>query len=182
MLRRIVLAGMFLAASAAASSAEPPANGFYAGGSVGTSIFEDDGSFFGLDFDDSDTAFQGHLGYKFLRFFAVEGRYTNYGTFSVESIEFDATAVSVHAVGIIPFGHSGWEMFGQLGIGSVNLEFDGIDDDQTTLGGGLGVRFYPTQFLSIGVQTDVHVWEDDSFAFSVTPGVGATQLTVQFAF
>lgn len=182
MLRRIVLASIVLAVSATAGAAEPTARGLYAGGSIGTSIFEDDGSFFGLDFDDSDTAFQGHLGYKFLRFFAIEGRYTNYGTFSVESLEFDATAVSLHAVGIIPFGRSGWEMFGQLGLGSVNLEFEGLDDDQTTVAGGLGVRYHPTQFMSIGVQTDAHVWEDDSFGFSVTPGVGATQLTVQFAF
>lgn len=184
MLRRIVLAAIVLAVSAAAGAAEPTARGLYAGGSVGTSIFEDDGTFFGLDFDDSDTAFQGHLGYKFLRFFAVEGRYTNYGTFSVESQEFDVTAASLHAVGIIPFGRSGWEMFGQLGVGSANMDFESFgDDDQTTFAGGLGVRYYPAQSVSIGVQTDVHVWEDDSFDdFSVTPGVGATQLTLQFAF
>lgn len=179
MLRHIVLITIALAVTATAGAAEPTARGLYAGGSIGTSIFDDDGSFFGLDFDDSGTAFQAHLGYKFLRFLAIEGRYSNYGTFAVESLEFDATAVSLHAVGIIPFGRSGWEMFGQLGLGSVKLEFDAVDEDQTTVAAGLGVRYHLTQFLSIGVQTDVHVWEDD---FSVTPGVGATQLTVQFAF
>lgn len=182
MLRKIVLAGIVLAAGASANAAEPLANGLYAGGSFGTSVFEDDGAFLGLDFDDTDTAFQGHLGYKFFKFFSIEGRFTNYGTFGVESLGFDATAVSMHGVGIVPFGRSGWELFGQLGLGSVKIEFDGTDETQTTFSGGLGVRYYATQNLSIGVQTDVHVWEEESFGFSLTPGVGATQLTVQVTF
>jgi OmpA-OmpF porin, OOP family len=181
-LRRVLFASIVLATGATVNAAEPRPNGLYAGGSLGTSAFEDDGIFFGLNFDDTDTSFQGHLGYKFFRFFAVEGRYTNYGTFTLESVGLDATALSVHGVGIIPFGQSGWEMFGQLGIGSVKVEIAGADDTQTTFAGGLGVRFHATETLSLGVQTDVHVWEDDSFSSSVTPGVGATQLTMQFAF
>jgi opacity protein-like surface antigen len=182
MLRALILIGTVLAAGTTADAAEPRPSGFYAGGSIGTSVFEDDGMFFGLTFDDTDTSFQGHLGYKFFRYFAVESRYTDYGTFTVETTAFEATAVSVHAVGIIPFGQSGWEMFGQFGVGSVKIEVAGTDDTQTSFAGGLGVQYYPTQSLSIGVRTDVHVWTDDTLGFSLTPGVGATQLTVQLAF
>ena len=182
MLRKIVFAGVILFAGASANAAEPLAKGLYAGGSFGASVFDDDGAFFGLDFDDTDTAFQGHLGYKFLKFFAIEGRVTNYGTFDLESLGLDATAVSLHGVGIVPFGTSGWELFGQLGVGSVKIDVDGTDETETSFAGGIGVRYYATQNLSIGVQTDVHVWEEESLGFSLTPGVGATQFTVQFIF
>ena len=40
--------------------------------------------------------------------------------------------IPIHAVGIVPFGQSGWEFFGQLGLGTVNRDFPGIgniDDD-----------------------------------------------------
>lgn len=181
MMKRLMVVCILLAAGAA-NSAEPMANGAYVGGSIGSSVFEDDGAFIGLNFDDKDQAFQAHAGYKFFRYLAVEGRYTDYGTFALESVGFDASAVSIHAVGIVPFGGSGWELFGQLGVGSLTLELGGSDEKETTFAGGLGVRFYPTQNMSLGVQTDVHVWEDDSLGFSLTPGVGATQVSLQLIF
>jgi hypothetical protein len=36
--------------------------------------------------------------------------------------------------------------------------------------------------VTIGVQTDAHVWEEESFGFSLIPGIGATQATVQITF
>jgi hypothetical protein len=119
MVKKLVLVGVLSIAAVAANAAEPPQRGAYIGGAFGSSVFDDDGAFFGLAFDDRDQSFQGHGGYRFFRYFAIEGRYTNYGTFTLETIDLDATAVSAHAVGIIPFGSSGWELFGQFGVGSI---------------------------------------------------------------
>jgi opacity protein-like surface antigen len=165
-----------------ANAAEPQERGAYIGAGFGSSLFEDDGAFFGLDFDDSDQSIQVHAGYRFFRHFAVEGRYTDYGTFALQFVELDARAISAHAVGIIPFGASGWELFGQLGVGSLKVDFLGTDETQTTFAGGIGVRYFPTSTLSLGVQTDVHVWEDDSLGDTYIPGMGATQLVVQLNF
>jgi hypothetical protein len=182
MFRKLAFVSVLSIAAVAANAAEPQQRGGYIGGAFGSSLFDDDGAFFAMDFDDSDQSFQGHAGYRFFRHFAVEGRYTDYGTFSLQSVDLDATAVSVHAVGIIPFGGSGWELFGQLGVGSLKVDFLGTDETQTTFAGGIGVRYFASRTLSIGVQTDVHVWEDDSLGASYIPGVGATQLAVQLNF
>jgi hypothetical protein len=184
MLWRTVVASVVLAAGAAANAAEPRPNGLYAGGSFGTSVFEDDGAFAGLPFDDTDTAIQGHFGYKFLPFLSIEGRYSDYGTFTFDGLDagMGVTVLSAHAVGIVPFGSSGWELFGQLGLGSVELDFAGTDESQATFSAGIGVRFHAMENFSIGVQTDAHVWEEESFGFSLIPGIGATQATVQITF
>lgn len=182
MFKNLMIGSVLSIAAVATNAAEPQQRGAYIGGAFGSSIFDDDGAFFALDFDDSDRSFQGHVGYRFLRYFAIEGRYTDYGTFSVQSIDLDAKVVSVHGVGIIPFGNSGWELFGQLGVGSLNVDFLGTDETETTFAGGIGVRYFASQTLSIGVQTDVHVWEDDSLGTSYIPGIGATQVAVQLNF
>jgi hypothetical protein len=181
MFKKFMLVSVLSIAAVAANAAEPPQRGGYIGGAFGSSLFDDDGAFFGLDFDDRDQSFQGHGGYRFSRYFAIEGRYTNYGTFTLETVDLDATAVSVHAVGIIPFGSSGWELFGQFGVGSLKVDFLDTDETQTTFAGGIGVRYYAPN-LSIGVQTDVHVWEDEFLGFEYIPGVGATQIAVQLSF
>jgi opacity protein-like surface antigen len=182
MVKKLVLLGVLSIAAVAANAAEPPQRGAYIGGAFGSSVFDDDGAFFGLDFDDRDQSFQGHAGYRFFRHFAIEGRYTDYGTFRLETIDLDATAVSVHAVGIIPFGSSGWELFGQIGLGSLEVDILGTDETQTTFAGGIGIRYYASPNLSIGVQTDVHVWEDELQGFEYIPGVGASQIAVQLSF
>jgi hypothetical protein len=169
-------------AAVAANAAEPQQRGAYIGGGFGSSLFDDDGPFFALDFDDTDRSFQGHAGYRFFRYFAVEGRYTDYGTFNLQSVDLEAKAVSVHGVGIIPFGNSGWELFGQFGVGSLKVDFPGAEETETTFAGGIGVRWFATRTLSIAVQTDVHVWEDDSLGTSYIPGIGATQFAVQLNF
>jgi len=182
MFNNLVLLSVLSIAAVAANAAESQQRGAYIGAGFGSSLFDDDGAFFSFDFDDSDRSFQGHAGYRFFRYFAVEGRYTDYGTFSLQSADLDATAVSVHAVGIIPFGNSGWELFGQFGVGSLKVDFLGTDETETTFAGGIGVRWFATRALSIGVQTDVHVWEDESLGTSYIPGIGATQFAVQLNF
>ena len=83
----------------------------------------------------------------------------------------------MHAVGIIPFGKSGWEMFGQLGIGSAQVDTDCCGDDNQTVGSaGIGVRFFPTPHLGISLQTDAYAYEEDAYYGNYDLGIAATQL------
>jgi hypothetical protein len=170
-------------------AAEQAARGFYAGGLVGATSFEDDGLFNGLKFDDSGVGYAVFGGYKFFRYLAVEARLSYLGSYSVkdpyygQNEDFDASAISAHVVGIIPFGKSGWELFGQLGIGSVKFDANCCGDDNQTVGSaGIGVRFYPTPHLGISLQTDAFAYEEDTYYKSYDLGIAETQLGIQYIF
>lgn len=183
MVLRTVLFGLLIAACMPGTAAEPMERGGFIAAGGGRSLFDDDGAFGGFAFDDTDTLLHISGGYKFFKYFAVEGQYNNYGSFTVAGNSIDASAVSVHAVGIVPFGTSGWEIFGQMGLGSINFDLGGLgDDDQTALAGGFGARFHPAPNFSLGIRTDVLVWEDDSLATTYDMGLGGTVLSLQFLF
>jgi len=172
-----------------AVAAEPQARGFYAGGMVGVTTFDDDGLFDGYNLDDSDVGYAVFGGYKFFRYLAVEGRlsylgnYSVNGTYAGEKQDFDASAISAHVIGIIPFGKSGWEMFGQLGLGSVKVNADCCGDDNQTAGSaGIGVRFYPNANLGISLQTDAYAYEEDTYYKTYDVAIAATQVAVHYVF
>jgi hypothetical protein len=180
---KAILAFVLLVVCGPVNAAEPSARGAYIGGGFGESMFDDGGAFAFSSFDDRDKSLQVHGGYKILKHLAIEARYVDFGTFSLQPIDFDVTAISIHAVGIIPFGESGWELFGQLGLGTVTFDITGFgDEDQTAGAGGIGVRYSPTPNFSVGIQTDAYVWEDDSLGPTYDMAVGGTQLTFQFIF
>jgi hypothetical protein len=185
MLKKTTVAAVLFGLSAAAYAAEPPEKGAYIGAGAGSSTYDDDGAFIGLSFDDTDTSLMLFGGYKFLKHLAVEGRYQTYGSFTVSdvnTVDLDVAALSVHAVGIVPFGTSGWELFGHLGLGIVSQDVGSFSDDVTAVGGGLGVRWYVAPNFALSAQTDVFVWEDDSLGSTLDVSAGATQLTVQYVF
>lgn len=181
------LALTLMLCSVPALAVEPPARGFYVGANAGVTSFEDDGLFSGSDFDDSDTSYGLFGGYKILKYLAVEARISSQGSYDVSTIfgaeSLDVTAYSAHVVGIIPFGKSGWELFGQLGIGNLHLDTKHLGNDDTTVGSaGLGIRWYPTTHLGIAIQTDAYAWEEDGFGSTRDLGVAATQLAVHYLF
>ena len=177
MFKRVLAITATIVLLSTAQAAEPVERGGYFGGGGGTSLFDDDGASGGF-FDDTDTALMLFGGFKFFKYLSVEGRYASFGSFD----GLDVSALSVHAVGIVPFGTSGWELFGQLGLGSVNLEFDDFDDDFSAVAGGIGVRFSPTPNFAVGIQTDVYVFEDDELGSTYDLSVGGTMLTGRFIF
>lgn len=187
--RSALIACAILYVSGSAIAAEQLPRGFYAGGLVGATAFEDDGLFNGYKFDDSGVGYAVFGGYKFFRYLAVEARLSSLGSYSVEdpytgqNDDFDTSAISAHVVGIIPFGKSGWELFGQLGIGSVKFDADCCGDDNQTMGSaGLGVRFYPSPHLGISLQTDAFAYEEDTYYKSYDLGIVETQLGIQYIF
>ena len=157
--------------------------GGYVGGGLGATMFDDGGAFAFLEQDDTDSGFGIFGGYKFFRYFSVEGRYTDFGTFSVVGLPFDASVLSAHAVGIIPFGSSGWEMFGQLGLGMLDITFPGEpSEDEAVASAGAGVRFSPTENFSFALQLDVYAYEDTSLGAAYDIGFGARSVTFQYIF
>lgn len=184
-----LIAGSLLSASGNAIAAEQQARGFYVGGMAGVTNFDDDGLFNGYKFDDSGVGYAAFSGYKFFRYLAVEARLSSLGSYSVkdpyygQNEKFDTSAISAHVVGIIPFGKSGWEMFGQLGIGSMKLDANCCGDDNQTVGSaGLGVRFYPNPHLGISLQTDAYAFEEDAYYGTYDIAIVATQMGIQYIF
>ncbi|NND55225.1 MAG: outer membrane beta-barrel protein [Gammaproteobacteria bacterium] len=163
-------------------------SGFYIGGTVGATSFEDDDAYDGLDLDDNDTSATIAFGYQLVPTAAIELRVSNLGEYSVtglSTVEFSLDAVTVHAVGAWPVGsrNGGWEIVGQIGAGVIDLDTDccGSDDGGVvSLGGGL--RFYATPQLTVGAYLDVYVYEDDSLSSSADQSVFTTQLGAHYRF
>jgi len=179
----ILIIFALLLTTSAASARDVIDKGAYLGGSVGVTNFDDDSIFDGLDFDDSDTSFEVYGGYKFMKYFAVEARLMSLGSYQVEFIDVDSWAVSIHAVGIIPLGQSNWDLFGQLGLGRINLDAGNIgDDDGNVASAGIGIRFTPTKSVSISLALDGYAWEADAFGQSFDVSISTTKLAVQYNF
>ena len=176
------LAGFVILALGSAAFAEPAKEGGYIGGGLAATTFDDGGAFAGLNFDDSDSGFGIFGGYKILKYFAVEGRYNNFGSFSLEGLGVDVTSLSAHAVGIIPFGDSGWELFGQLGFGTVEFEIDSVSEDESVGSAGLGVRYSWASNLSVAAQLDAYAYEDCSLGACYDVGAAATMISFQYIF
>jgi len=183
MIRQIVLTTLLVISWGVADAAAPAEKGAYIGAGFGPTTLDDDGLFNGLTLDDSDSGFGIFGGYKFFKHLAVEARYTDFGTFTVEGIEIDASAVSVHVVGIIPFADSGWELFGQLGLGTVDIRIL-VDSSSETVGSaGLGVRYSFSENLSVGIRTDAYAYEEEvDLVTTYDIGVVQTAITIKFSF
>ncbi len=184
MVRKVILGFVLLGVCGFAAAEESKASGGYLGGAFGFTTFDDDGAFLGLGVDDSDSSLMINGGYKILKHLAVEARYVDLGSYSVAGtgLSLDASAFSIHAIGIIPFGDSGWELFGQLGLGTLTVDIAGSDFDEDVGAAGIGVRFSPTENFSLAIQTDVYAWEDTSTGFVFDMSVGGTQFAAQFIF
>lgn len=179
MIRKIVIVLALIGAAATAIAEPAKGNGFYLVGAAGKSIYDEGNSFVNFG-DDEDHSLHFAAGYKIIRFLSVEARFADMGSFFVPFQDLDISTRSIHVVGIAPFGQSGWEFFGNLGIGKVSLDISGdFNVDESMVAGGIGFRWYPTPRFAIGIQTDAYVWDDNNDWAS---GVGATQLSLQVIF
>lgn len=128
------------------------AGDIYFGASLGRATLEASNQ--GFRFDVDDTGYKAFVGYRFLKFLAVEGAYTDLGTFedsvSGAAIDAEADVASVFAVGVVPVGRR-INVFAKAGISRwdssilVTPDFgtqNASDDDgfDTSLGLGLTVK------------------------------------------
>jgi len=185
----IALVLLVALSATAAHAAQPKDTGWYVGGGVGFSSFDDDGLG-----NDTSTQLGGSSptaglfgGYKLMPYFALEGRFTYLGD-GGEDVRLKATALTVNAVGILPLGSSGVELFGQAGLGGV-LVNDSLDsagatslDNELVGTYGIGARVWATERTAFSIQLDRYSWEAGSGGrdYDVTYDVGMVGLTVMF--
>jgi outer membrane immunogenic protein len=136
---------------AVAALASTPAlaadSGFYVGGGLGQSTFQEDLPS-GDDFDESDTGWKAFVGYRLGGYipiidFAGELTYRDFGNPDGRGAEFEATGYDASALGIVTLGPI--DLFARLGLGRYSVESDGAglndDDDSTSEIYGLGAGF-----------------------------------------
>lgn len=185
-----------------ASAVEVKEKGAYIGGAYGVTEVDDDNLSdlvnFGFSVDKKDTGYQLWGGYKFLKWFAVEGRYSYLGEYTATAagagVKEDAAALTANAVFILPLGGSGWELYGQVGLGVLSYDISyigagappGEDGTETAGSAGLGVRWTPAPPVTISLGFDA--WSAEIDRTQVLPvdskdfSVGMTRLGVQYNF
>jgi hypothetical protein len=164
--------------------------GTYLGGALGTTQLNDDGALYGLSYDNQDSGAELWGGYRFLSWFAVEGKYAYLGQYTISngfgSTNAKAYALTVNAVFILPFGQSDWDMYGQLGLGSLAYNFNSSsgtnDGSQTTGTAGFGVRWTPISTMTLSLGIDAYAWQEDGYYQSYNPSIAITKLGVQYNF
>jgi len=113
MLRRLMLViGVLLLASTASMAAGP----FYIGASAAkTNLQVED---LNGTYDASDTTYKAFVGFRFIKYFGIEGGYVDFGTLHDETagidLSVDSTAWDLFLVGILPLGNH-FELFGKAG-------------------------------------------------------------------
>lgn len=134
-----------------------------AGFNVGASLTDttaEDGSF-----DADDNGYKIFFGFRFLKFFGVEGQYVDYGEFDDTvggvNIRNEVTSFDVFAVG----GFQVWrfDLFGKAGLSSWDSEFSrgpGDDDSGTDLAYGVGAAFRITERLWVRAEWEVFEVDD----------------------
>ena len=152
-----LLASSLILVTGNALAEESQELGVYIAGAGGFTHW-DDGNSIQNDWccmDEEDYTYQVSAGYKFNRYFAMDARYNNLGTYSVGSENIELAAWSVNGVGIWPISTNGWELFGQLGLGQVNADASAIGHDKESMWTlGAGVRYSLTSNFSLSTQFD----------------------------
>ena len=171
-MRKLGILLFVLTMSIGASLAGGPA---YVGGSIGNTSVEVEDS--GLSFDDSDTGYKVFGGYRFMKYFGVEGGYMSFGEPSDEvsgiDVSIEATGWDAFAVGILPLGER-FEVFGKLGLifwdSDVDVSGAGSDSDSgSDTAYGVGGAFLIGEHFAIRAEYEIFDIEDteDVNMFSV---------------
>jgi OmpA-OmpF porin, OOP family len=156
------------------SAAQSQEVGFYLGGAVGMTSF-DDACPSGFSCDDEDTGFKFFGGYKFSPNLAAEVSYIDWGSLKASlgaaSATADLTSWGIAAVGMWPLNPQ-FSVFGKLGILFSEVQATGtagsVSDDDTELHLGLGAIYNFTR--NLGVRAELE-FANDSEARMVSIGV-----------
>lgn len=108
----------------------------------------------------------GRLGYRMNPNFAVEGE----GTFGIdddEGVELNH-ALGAYAVGIVPFGASGFEAHGRLGYQTIEVDTPLGDADDDGLAYGVGLGWNATS--NIGIRADYTRMDGDEDTDAISLG------------
>ena len=144
--------GIFLLANTACFAESDSKQGWFAGLSLAATSINTD-----INVDDRDSSLSGFGGYRFNDYIAVQGEFTTLGQYEgkeegLNAIELGGYGVS--AKGIIPFGRSGFELYGRLGLAvlhySQKVDISGTELDHDSTGdaiiSSLGFSYTPSGF------------------------------------
>jgi len=179
---------------AGTATAEIKEKSGYVGASLGYAGY-DKGGFDGYGKDKDGVSYGIFGGYRFNKYFALEGRYTYLGKYDLvapgingEKTEATYSIVSANAVGLLPLGDSNWELMGQAGIGNGRYKFSGGEsangrDVAYTL--GVGVRWHIVPAFTVQLAADAykfHVNDDGLPESKFSTEFGVIQLAGQWNF
>ena len=175
MKRWIPVAVLVLGFATGASLAGP----LYVGGSWGKTDIEVKES--GFNFNQNDSSYKLFVGYRFLKFFGVEGGYVDMGSPSDTSGGTDTTikskAYDAFAVGVLPAGRH-FEIFGKLGIAHWDKKIDqsgtitgSSDDTGNNRVTGIGVGFLFTSHIAIRAEYEKFSFPDTDKVAMTTFGI-----------
>ncbi len=179
MKRILLLVALMSFVASSAALAEP----FYLGASVGKTGLKVDE--FNSTFDGNDTAYKVFAGYRFIKFFGLEGGYVDFGSPSDSrdgiDLEFDATAWDLFAVGVIPVAEH-FELFGKAGFfrWDTNVRLSGAmvareSDSGNDAAYGIGLAIKPSKLIAIRL-------EYERFKVANTDDLNLTSVGVDFRF
>jgi hypothetical protein len=147
-----------------AQDAEPN-TGFYIGGGLTQSRFDND-DFEVDDIDDEDNSWKIILGARPHANFALEANYVNFGESTQPSVEAggpfsaDADGYALYGLGIVPLGPV--ELFGKLGVSRIdskgNVGAVLFEDKATELAYGAGIQF---RLGGLGLRAEYEKYDTD---------------------
>jgi len=150
----------------------------YIGAGVGKTGIKDSEQ--GITFDETDNSFKIYGGFRFLKFFGVEGSYVDLGapsdTIAGDKVTIDTTAWDAFAVGVLPLGFL--EIFGKVGMVAWDADIDvsgaisGSDSDSgTDPAYGVGVAFKLGKLFAIRAEYERFDIEDTDKVDMVSVGL-----------
>ena len=159
-----VLAGtMALTAFASVAHAQDMSthdSGLYIGGNYGYLKVDGDGD--DNDFDDDNDVWQGLVGYRFNQFFAIEGGYTDFGSYGNSFANAETDGYSAAVKGILPLTDQ-IEFFAKAGQLWYETDYSVAgfkgDTDDEALFAGAGLNFKLSEQLLLNAQ---YTWYDTS--------------------
>jgi len=200
MIRKFPTAIALLLASGLASAAVQPEEGWYVGVAGGATQIDKDkivgGS--GIELDDKDSSVQLYGGYKFANWVAIEGRYTTLGEYSLKEgdneTKLDTSALTANMKLIWPWGKSGFDVYGQLGVGvglwESELPADAttgrpaskVDGNEPLVTLGAGIRWTFIERLTLSLAIDGYQFEATGSTSYPDPGDNTRNVTERVNF
>ncbi|HKZ72776.1 MAG TPA: outer membrane beta-barrel protein [Steroidobacteraceae bacterium] len=164
---RAGIAGLALLASAAAAAQDvEDTKGFYFGGGITQTSFDEDG-FSVADVDDEDNSWKVIAGYRVVPQFAVEGNYIDFGEATAPSLipntagfANEAKAFALYGVGLIPVPYV--DLFVKAGAAQIDAEQRGPsvgrEDDVTEFAYGAGAQ---ARFRNLALRAEYEKFDTD---------------------
>lgn len=152
------------------------AEGFYAGGSLGTPDFRSDIN--GIGGDDGGTAGKVFGGYQFNPHFGVEAGYVHFGHVDGDLGSAKAHGEYLDAVGRYEFVPQ-WSVLGSAGVARARFKTTLGDDSSPALKLGAGIEYAMNPQISLLGQYEHYHFTD---AFDSKPNVGQYTLGVKVNF